>query len=242
MVHAAKLCLEKGWSPRRAAEKVNRQYAISLSVAVVTKHCQRHGAKAPERRGRKLKLDDEAENQLVQIILLMRKMRLPTWKSIMKKICTGLMSGTKYERLFKNGEVADSWWKRFCWRHAAQLKLGHQRKQELQRERWTTAENLKTWYENLEELLVELGIAVPNPEFDPNQKFSSTGTQESMSKCSRILIKKPDRLCSVDETEVTTNMSGGSQQGRTSSELILMATDGSDHGETLTNKTSQRTT
>jgi hypothetical protein len=56
----------------------------TVSAASLRKHLARHGTSAPQRVGRALKVDTEAENQIVHIILLMRKMRLPTWKSIIK--------------------------------------------------------------------------------------------------------------------------------------------------------------
>ena len=69
---------------------------IKLTGAAIKKHVQRHSIGPVNRAGRKYKLDEEAENQLVEIVLLMRKAHLPTWGSIMKKICKGLISGTKY--------------------------------------------------------------------------------------------------------------------------------------------------
>ena len=242
MVHAASLVVEKGRKPAQAAEQVRKKFKIKLTGAAIKKHVQRHGVGPVNRAGRKYKLDEEAENQLVEIVLLMRKARLPTWGSIMKKICKGLISGTKYEGLFPNGEVSGSWWRRFVRRHSDKLAFSNSRKHELQRERWTTAENIATFYDNLENLLVELGIAVVNPQYDPTARWRKGATDQENSKCARVLIVKPDRLCSVDETEVTTNQSGGSHMGRTSSERIVRANDDFDHGETLTNKTSQRAT
>ncbi len=57
-------------------------------------------------------MDESAETALVEVVLLMRKVLLPTWSSIMKKVCKGLLLGTLYEGLFPNGnlKVSGSWW------------------------------------------------------------------------------------------------------------------------------------
>ncbi len=86
---------------------------------------------------------------------------------------------------------------------------------------------------------MELKIASLNGEYDPKARWSKGSSVENQHRCCRIIIDKPDRLCSVDETEVTTNMSGGSTMGRTSSERIVKARDEFDKGETITNKISQ---
>ncbi len=82
--------------------------------------------------------------------------------------------------------------------------------------------NLKTFYSNLEDLLLELKIASRNGEYDPKAGWKKTNSVQENHRCCQIIIDKPDRLCSVDETEVTTNMSGGSTMGRTSSERIAL--------------------
>eukprot|EP00961_Rhodomonas_salina_P234439 3168633-Rhodomonas_salina.1 len=61
---------------------------------------------------------------------------------------------------------------------------------------------------------------------------------EQLEKCCRIEIVKPERIASTDETEATTNQSGGSTMARDNK--ILCAKDGFDDCETLCNKTSQR--
>lgn len=122
--------------------------------------------------------------------------------------------------------------------HADSLKLGTQRKHELQRERWTTAAHLKIFYDNLKDLLLKLGIAELNPDYDANKLWRKGMTEQEQHDASLILIVRPDSLCSMDETEATTNMSGGSQMGRTASERILRANDEWDKGETLAGKTS----
>ena len=139
MVYASTLCLEKKVTSGAAAAKASKKFVIkNFTGDLVRKHISRHGNALPKEVGLPLKIDLEAEKQLVDIILLMRAAKLPTWKSIMKKIAKGLIADTKYECLFPDGEVGDSWWKRFVKRHSDKLVTGFQRKHELQRERWTT--------------------------------------------------------------------------------------------------------
>ncbi len=52
-----------------------------------------------------------------------------------------------------------------------------------------------------------------------------------------MLIVRPDRLASTDETEATTNLSGGSTMHR-DKKVVIDKMIPEDKGESLTNKTS----
>eukprot|EP00961_Rhodomonas_salina_P055647 747613-Rhodomonas_salina.1 len=97
---------------------------------------------------------------------------------------------------------------------------------------------MEDFYAVLEGVLLETGIAKPNPRYDPSVVWSKDMPLEDVEKCCRIEIVKPERLASTDETEATTNQSGGSTMARDAK--ILCIQDGFDDGETLCNKTSQR--
>eukprot|EP00961_Rhodomonas_salina_P042030 565072-Rhodomonas_salina.1 len=62
--------------------------------------------------------------------------------------------------------------------------------------------------------------------------------QHLQKKCCEIVIVKPERLASTDETEGTCNQSGGSTMHSNHKNLIWL--NGINQGEELTNKTSQR--
>ncbi len=69
------------------------------------------------KQGRALKVELQLLNIMLLSQLLMRKARLPTWPSIMQKVCKGLMEGTKYAMLFLHREHGDQWWQWFVQHH-----------------------------------------------------------------------------------------------------------------------------
>jgi hypothetical protein len=107
MQHWAVLMKEKGKSCSQALKIITAKYGSSISAAALWKHVKRHGTNTPRSGGRAPKLDAEAEEQLLHIILLMWKALLPTWQSLMRQVCKQLIQGTKYKQLFKGGEMGD---------------------------------------------------------------------------------------------------------------------------------------
>ncbi len=128
MQHAAVLVQDKQLSFGTAVQRANRKIGTNVTGASLRKHVARHGTSAQQRLGSTLKVDSAAEEQIVSIILLMLQMRLPTWKSIIKKLCLGLMSGTRYAAMFPNGTLTDSWLRQFYDRHRDKLKKSNARK------------------------------------------------------------------------------------------------------------------
>ena len=68
------------------------------------------------------------------------------------------------------------------------------------REKWTTSENVKQHYDVLQKVLLEEGIAEPNPNFDPLVPFSEP-----------LRVLHPERLLSYDETAVSLDETVGSK-------------------------------
>jgi hypothetical protein len=68
----------------------------------------------------------------------------------------------------------------------------------MQRERWSC----ETLDQNLEDLLLVLNVALLNCEYYPDVQWEKSNAAEENIKCCRIIIDRPDWLCSVDETAV----------------------------------------
>jgi hypothetical protein len=102
---------------------------------------------------------------------------------------------------------------------------------------WTTSENLDTHYIVLMDLLVDLGIAVVNeeyvPTFDPTKDESKFADKFMDPRCQPVTIIKPDRLFSMDETDLNLDQSKGTGDA---TQRSFHGPD--DDGECLTNKSS----
>ena len=75
---------------------------------------------------------------------------------------------------------------------------GSLRPLEQTRAEWHTAENLKTYFEVVKGVLLKAGVAVPHPDFDPELPYSE-----------ELLITKPERIGSYDETRVELDCTRG---------------------------------
>jgi len=245
MAHACTLIGKKGLGPAEAAKAAGEKFECTLNKATVKKHYQRHGSKEPVTRGRPLNVSAEDEERMVNVVMLMRMMKLPTERGVLKSVFEGMFRGGRYESLFPHG-VTESWYTRFMSRHSDKLETGTKRKHEIARERWATSNNLQTFYDVLEGVLLTTGIAVLNPNYVEGARWNKQAKESENEKACKLIIVKPDRLASCDETEVTTNMSQGSSMGKTKGERIVKIKTPKgqatvDSGETLSNKSSNKT-
>ena len=68
--------------------------------------------------------------------------------------------------MFVKGRVTSGWY--YGWVGRVELILGTVRPLEVERAQWFTPDNLEKYYANAAEVLVKAGIAVSNPDYDPN--------------------------------------------------------------------------
>ena len=99
-------------------------------------------------------------------------------------------------------ELSGGWYNGFLRRQ--DLLTGASRPLEITRDLWSTSENVKQYYEVLEKVLLDEGIAERNPAFDPLVPFSE-----------KLLILHPERLMSYDETAVSLDETVGSKAAKT---------------------------
>jgi hypothetical protein len=112
---------------------------------------------------------------------------------------------------------------------------------ESDRHKWTTSENLKKYYEVLQDIFIKAEVAVPNPLYNPDKEWDPANPLDPETQ--PIRITRPDLIVSYDETEASTDASGGSRKGaKTNEEEILRAKRLGDQGECTGNKTSSRAT
>eukprot|EP00961_Rhodomonas_salina_P234072 3163186-Rhodomonas_salina.1 len=165
----------------------------------------------------------------------MRTLKVSTDRRNIKAVANGLLKGSGLECKFKNGVVSDDWFHTFAKRWEHELSFKFKKKHELQRKRWTAAKNMEDFYTVLEGVLLETGIAKLNPSYDSSVVWSKDMSPEQLEQCCSMEIVKPELLASTDETEATTNQSGGSTMARDNK--ILCANEG--FNDWLCNKTSQ---
>jgi hypothetical protein len=66
---------------------------------------------------------------------------------------------------------------------------GHLRPLEQAREEWYTKQNLETYFDVARDVLINVGVAVNNPTYEPSEPYSK-----------ELIIVGPGRICSYDET------------------------------------------
>ena len=131
--------------------------------------------------------------------------------------------GVEQESLLK--EVSSGWYYRFLRWHSNAVGTANQRPLEADRAKWSTARNIGEWYEMVAETLVQLKLAMWNADFDAN---AAAGTPSS----ELIILTKPDRVLSFDETRVELDMTKASQEMQAST-IIDKTTERSTAGETI---------
>ena len=135
--------------------------------------------------------------------------------------CTELIKDTEHAAKFKDGKATEGWYRGFLRRTG--MTTGTERPLEITRAEWYTEENLKTYYDVAEGVLLNAGVAIRNPEYNPEEPYSQS-----------ITITRPERIVSFDETRLELDCT------RTiKAKTDRMVRDGlEDRGETLAVKSS----
>jgi hypothetical protein len=92
------------------------------------------------------------------------------------------------------------------------------------RDKWNTEENLELYFAVARDLLLDAGVAIINPDFDPTIPYSQ-----------EILIIHPERICSYDETKMELDCT---RAGRGNTDRTIRDTN-KDDGTTLVTKSSK---
>ena len=133
----------------------------------------------------------DIEHKLETLVLTLREMNIPIFRFMVLNYVNRLIIGTDIALLFKDHQVKRNWY--YNWlKRCPRLTNGNLRQLKVTRAKWATPENIKIHYDMLEERFIELGLAVRNPAFKPDEPFSES-----------IKIIKPGRIASMDETRLT---------------------------------------
>mmetsp|Transcript_20914 Transcript_20914/g.35020 ORF Transcript_20914/g.35020 Transcript_20914/m.35020 type:complete len:556 (+) Transcript_20914:920-2587(+) len=141
-----------------------------------------------------------------------------------------LVAGSEHEEKFADDHVSLSWYYRFLNRWG--FLTGNKRPEELDRAKWCTAKNLLKHYDVVAQALLDAGIAVVNPEFDPLLPYDEDLPAEQQPKCQPIFITDPTRIVSFDETSLSVDQTGTSK----GSEERIVRDGVEDEGASLATK------
>ena len=94
---------------------------------------------------------------------------------------------TEYADYFTNGKPTTTWYK--GWLKRMEFTTRVLRPLEQTRAEWNTAENLEIYFDVARDVLLDAGVVVMNHAYDPSVPYSE-----------EIIITRPERICSYDET------------------------------------------
>lgn len=221
----------KALTARAAAEVASIKFECAIGKSVVAAKVQSGQIDVtPEKPGRKTAMPIEAEQKLADFIRALRAHHIPVLKCNVIGYANRMLKGSTDALAFKHGEVDDAWYYRFLKRH--QFHTGNQRPLEISRAEWATAENAAKHYALLEKILVEHGLAVENPEYNPDAEFDPHRPAGEQLQTQSIIILKPDRIVSFDETRLTLDQTEAS---RANADRGVRA-DADDDGSTVVHK------
>ena len=161
------------------------------------------------------------EDRIVRLIKGLRQRKLPVFGDDVMGWCTEFIKGTPYAAYFPDGKASVGWYRGFLRRTG--MTTGTVRPLEITRSEWLTEENLATYYDVAEGVLLNAGVAVRNTAYVPGEPFSQS-----------ILITRPERIVSFDETRLELDCTRTSK-ARTDR---VVRSGYEDRGESLATKSS----
>lgn len=163
------------------------------------------------------------ERRLAETVKIYRERKFPVFPEFVIGWAAEEIRGTELEELFPpDGKPTHGWFR--GWLGRQNMLTGNLRPLEGTREDWFTPENLRDYFEVAKGVLLGAGVAIPNPDFDPDVAYSQ-----------EILITHPERISSYDETKVELDCTSG---GKGKKERNIR--DGvKDDGESLVTKSDK---
>jgi len=205
---------------RSAAKLASEKFGVRISPSTARRAASTPGVGPQRLPGRKLIVPAEVEHKLEDLVLVLRQMQLPCFRFMIINYVNTLIKGTAIAEQLKHKEVRRHWYYNWLSR-CKRLTTANLKPLELTRAQWATVENVEKHYNMLAELLIDLKLAVPNPSYDPEVKLSE-----------RVIIVKPGRIASMDETRLTNDTTEKTKGKRNRS----IVSKGNDSREALANK------
>ena len=209
----------EGKSKKAAAQLAQGKFGVAISASTALRASKNPG-EPPKKSGKPLIIEEWIERRLENLVEALRELHMPVFRCMVLNYANSLISGTKIQEQLKHRELRRHWYYSWLNRCTRGLHTGNMRPLELTRAQWATPANLQHHYNQLAMMLVELGIAVKNPSYDPSKPYDE-----------ELKITKPGRMISMDETRLT-NDTMEAHKGKAN--RILMKKG--DDGTTVVNK------
>ena len=110
------------------------------------------------------------EDRVVRLIIGLRHKKLPVFGDDVMGWCSEFIKDTPYAAYFPDGKASEGWYRGFLRRTG--MTTGTVRPLEITRSEWLTEDNLATYYDVAEGVLLNAGVAVRNPAYVPGEPFS----------------------------------------------------------------------
>lgn len=232
---------DKNLSAADIADLVFKEYGVERSRQMWLRWRSRNQKSLPE-NGRPTKLPAQAEGKLVEAIIWLRQNRIHVAPMHVAMLAHNFSQ--------KAGAIAQceapsgftrKWVGGFLKRQEKHLGLATAETIEDLRAFACTPKQLGRYFSCLQEALLELGWATPNPEFDPSVSYDPKN--KTNTKCAPIIIDalKVHRIVSMDETRFTLNQAKeGKLAAGTKKTVVIKAESATgearDWGEVSMNK------
>lgn len=232
---------DKDLSSADIADRVFKEHGVKRSRQMWQRWRSRNQKLRPE-NGRPTKLPAQAEDKLVETIIWLRQNRIHVAPMHVAMLAHNFSQ--------KAGAIAQceapsgftrKWVRGFLKRQEKHLGLATAETIEDLRAFACTPKQVDRYFSCLQEALLELGWATPNPQFDPSVSYDPKN--KTNTKCAPIIIDalKAHRLVSMDETRFTLNQAKeGKLAAGTKKTVVIKAESATgearDWGEVSMNK------
>jgi hypothetical protein len=202
-----------GLSVSKSAAKALTETGVPISRGTVLKAAKSipDGSMMPTtplRKGRTQRYPPAAETALVELILELRSMKIETSRKVIMSCAVRMIVDTPAEQWFiKRGTgnvvLPGSWYDQFLRRQQSRLMVATGESVEAGRVLWGKSRYLMQHFNILEKLLVDVGVAKANAQYDPT---SEAARKDEYNISLQPIILLPDqshRLLSLDETHVS---------------------------------------
>jgi hypothetical protein len=156
-------------TPNEASKFALERWKMRVKPDTIYRHVKA-GSTAPRQVGRPTFLDPEDEEKFVKFTVALRSVNHVTTPKVMREYLSAAMKDTPYEILKPDG-VQKGLFRGILKRNSSELRMGSQKKLEIDRAHNTTSGNLLRGYENYKNELLKAKFAVENPEYDPDYKY-----------------------------------------------------------------------
>ena len=212
---------EKWPAAERFRESLQRDHGLKVASRTLFERSKRLDESVDGLGGRYF--SNAFEQQLAAVIRYFRERKYPVFKEDVLGWALHEVKRTGLDVALP--ALSKGWYYRFLDRVG--FSTGASRPLETVREKWCTSANIETYYNIIIDTLVEEGIAIRNPDFDPDVPYSNP-----------ITIVHPERLISYDETDASLDQSAATKAGTTRTVRVGRG----DNGQVLATKSSVHVT